>query len=549
MSAAVGPNGPFDDWARLKTLIWSRLLIVSLALPLGVGLRTGATAEAWEVVVVSLLVVGAVSALFWGGTLLRRGFGFQLGFHLGVDVALVTALAALTGGRSSQFVLFYPLVSIAGGVLGGLRGGFTGALGSCLGFIALPWVTGPVSAGAVQAGMAVVPRPEMLMAVLATVGVLAGFLGARVRNARQRLERASRELDRLRLDNDVILRHLTTGVITLDDTAAVAFLNPAAEEMLEVKLDGVRGRPVAVLPERLAPLRDALLAVLERRRPQHRGELRMVTSTSHPLPVGISTNVLTQEERVTGVVAVFQDLTEVREMEERARRNQTLAEVGALAAGIAHELRNGLNPISGSVECLQRELKLEGENAQLMELIATESQRLNRFVTDLLSYSRDREPVKQALDLNEQLSELCDGLTRDPRCRPGTQIRFLRGPAEAELLADREQLRQVWLNLGANALEAMDRGGTLTVRWLEVDAEHVAVEFIDSGPGIAAAHLPRVGQPFFTTKQGGTGLGLAIAQRIIERHGGTLRFESPPGHGTTARVTLPSGAVEMAQAA
>ena len=127
------------------------------------------------------------------------------------------------------------------------------------------------------------------------------------------------------------------------------------------------------------------------------------------------------EDGLTGVVAVFQDLTDVRDMERRVRRNETLAEVGALAAGIAHELRNGLNPISGSVECLQRELKLEGENAVLMQLIATECSRLNRFVTDLLSYSRERDLVPRPLALDEQLAELAETVARDPRCRDGVR--------------------------------------------------------------------------------------------------------------------------------
>jgi signal transduction histidine kinase len=206
-------------------------------------------------------------------------------------------------------------------------------------------------------------------------------------------------------------------------------------------------------------------------------------------------------------------------MERRARRNQTLAEVGALAAAIAHELRNGLNPISGSVECLQRELKLEGENAQLMELISTESARLNRFVTDLLGYARERDLVMETLDLDETLAELCETVGRDQ--------------------GDREQLRQVWLNLSINALEAMGPGGTMRVRCRTTETSLAVVEFEDTGSGIAAEDLPRVGQPFFTTKQGGTGLGLAIAQRIVERHGGTLVLDSTLGRGTVARVTLP----------
>jgi two-component system sensor histidine kinase PilS (NtrC family) len=267
------------------------------------------------------------------------------------------------------------------------------------------------------------------------------------------------------------------------------------------------------------------------------------------LPLGISTSLLMHDDMVTGVVAVFQDLTVVREMERQVRRHETLAEVGALAAGIAHELRNGLNPISGSVECLQRELRLEGENAVLMDLIATESARLNRFVTDLLAYSRERDLVVEPLDIDERLAELCDVVARDPRCRPGTTVRWQAGATRPWLKGDHEQLRQVWLNLATNALEAMGEGGTLVVRSLDGDGDKVVVEFIDDGPGIAAEDLPRVGQPFFTTKRGGTGLGLAIAQRIVERHGGTLTFESAPGRGTTARVTLPGATAPVALAA
>jgi two-component system, NtrC family, sensor histidine kinase PilS len=537
-----------EEWGRIKTLIWARLVVVAVALPLGLLLRPDATLESWRLLAGAMVAAGALSGALWAGTLLRRGFEVQIAVHLAVDVGLVSALAALTGGRESQFVLFYVLVAIAGGMLGGLRGGMTAAAAACSAFVALPWVAGAMDAGPYRS-VAVLPGPGLLVSVVASVGVLAGMLGGRVRHAREGLERASRELDRLRLDNDVILRHLTSGVITLDEDGAVAFLNPTAEELLEVRLAQVRGRLVEdALPERLRPLRTALLEVLERGRPQARGELRIRTSGGRSLPVGFSTNLLTQEERMTGVVAVFQDLTEVRDMEERARRNQTLAEVGALAAGIAHELRNGLNPISGSVEYLQRELKLEGESAQLLDLISTECVRLNRFVTDLLTFARDREPVKELLALNEQLGELCDGLMHDPRCRPGTRVGFEPGPESLMLQADREQLRQVWLNLGANALEAMEQGGTLTVRWLEVEPAQVAVEFIDNGPGIAAEDLPRVGQPFFTTKPRGTGLGLAIAMRIVELHGGSLAFESAPGRGTTARVTLP-GAVAAARAA
>jgi PAS domain S-box-containing protein len=552
-TASATSTRRFDDerWAALRTLVVARLVVAALAIPVGVLWWPGAGSDTSGLMTGAMVVVGAVSAVLALLVRWRRGFGLQVAVQLGVDVALITWLAAETGGRVSQFVPFFVLVAIAGGVLAGLRGGIAASVASCVAYLALPWieVNSPVAEGWTEpAGL---PQPGLLVALLAMVGALAGVLGSRARDARADLDRASRELVRVRFDHDVILRHLTSGVITVDAHGEIAYLNPAAEEVLGLSLAELRGRPVArSLPERLGPLRAQLMAALERRETRLRGELLVRGAAGKPLPVGISTNLLMHEGNVTGVVAVFQDLTEVREMEHRARRNQTLAEVGALAAGIAHELRNGLNPISGSVEFLQRELRPDGESAQLLELIGTECARLNRFVTDLLNYARERDIVKEPIDCSAGFIEITEALRRDVRCAPGARIVLDGEPAgEIVLHADREQLRQVWINLAINALEAVGDRGTLTVRWRLVEHGRVAVEFMDDGPGIPAEDLPRVGEPFFTTKRGGTGLGLAIAQRIVERHGGTLKIESEPGRGTAARVTLPDAAVELAAAA
>jgi signal transduction histidine kinase len=299
----------------------------------------------------------------------------------------------------------------------------------------------------------------------------------------------------------------------------------------------------------LLALRELVQDSRARGRGRTRVELEVTGANGRTLPLGASTNVLTHEGQLTGVVAVFSDLTDVRDMERRVRRNETLAEVGALAAGIAHELRNGLKPISGSVEVLQRDLKLEGESADLMNLIARESARLNKFVTDLLSYSRERDLALEPVTLDENLRELVNTLRLDPRRAAAVQVDFLAGPPELRISVDAEQMRQVWLNLAANALEALGERGTLTVTWVARGADQVAVEFRDNGPGIPPEDLRRVGEPFFTTKRGGTGLGLAIAQRIVERHGGVLTLESVAGHGTTARVMLPGLVAALAPAA
>lgn len=545
-----GSTPPRDRWQGLLTLVRARLTVATLALPIGVLTRPDLAEPAWWELWWSLLVVGVLSALFWLAARWRRGFGVQICAQLATDLALVTWMAALTGGRESQFVLFYALVVITGGVLGEFAGGLLAAAGACLAIQLLPLLAGALH-GVAGTATATLPPPGMLLAFLATMGVLAGFLGHRVHHAHAALERTAQELDRVRVDNDAILRHLASGVITVGESGVVAYVNPAAEQVLGLRATSARGQKLdAALPVRLSPLRSVIEDSLARRAPRARVEVTVKSATGAVLPLGISTNVLMHEGGMTGVVAVFQDLTEVREMERRVRRNETLAEVGSLAAVIAHEMRNGLNPISGSIEYLQRELKPQGESAVLMELINVECGRLNRFITDLLTYSRERDLALEPLDLNERLGELCEGLRHDARRPEAVTVQFEPARHATGIEGDREQLRQVWLNLAYNALEAMSgSGGRLRVSWNADDRRRAVVEFEDTGPGIAAEDLPHVGQPFFTTKKGGTGLGVAIAQRIVERHGGSLSFQSALGRGTVARVVLPGPGAAMARAA
>ncbi len=536
-----GPATGDHGWSALQHLVLGRLLVASLALPFGLLLRPEVTPRPVSLLWTALVVLGVLSALFALGARSRRAQAFQTYAQMAADLVLISWLAAWTGGRDSQFVLFYALVVITGGVLQRIPGGLFASAGACAGFLALPWLAARVTGAPASPGSEM-PKPELLVTFLTMVGVLSGVLGERVHRTRDDLERTARELDRVRVDNDVVLRHLATGVFTVDHDGIVGYLNPAAEQVLGTRAMETRGRHVSyALPERLGGLRDIVLETLRTQRGRARAELHLQGGAGKHLPVGVSTNVLMHEGVMTGVVAVFQDLTEVREMERRARRNETLAEVGALAAGIAHELRNGLKPISGSVEYLQRELALQGEEAQLMDLIARESARLNKFVTDLLSYSRERDLALEPVGLGDHLGELVSVLRHDPRRAAGVEVRLERGPDDVRVPLDREQMRQVWLNLAANALEAMGEQGTLVVRWASAP-DGVQVEFQDDGPGIAAADLPRVGEPFFTTKRGGTGLGLAIAQRIVERHGGVLTLESETGRGTTVRVHLPEAA-------
>jgi two-component system, NtrC family, sensor histidine kinase PilS len=315
LTAALANVG--DRWDRLKTLIRTRLLVATLAVPIGVLLAPRATPESWWVLWWSLLAVGVLSTLYWVGTLLRRGETAQLYIQLLLDLVMVTGLAALTGGRESQFILFFALIVIAGGLHERLTGGLMTAFGASAAYLALPWVA-PLL-GAAADGNA---RLDLRGAFLVMVGVLSGILGRRVHRTREHLERTARELNRVMVNNDLILRHLTSGVFTVDRTGIAAYLNPAGEEMLGLRREDIRGRWIQdALPDRLRPLRDALLTSLEQHQTRARAEIMVRTSAGSELPLGVSTSLLMHDAAVTGVVAVFQDLTAVREMARRARRN------------------------------------------------------------------------------------------------------------------------------------------------------------------------------------------------------------------------------------
>src|SRR6185436_19480901 len=232
--AGAGPERALG-WNALRQLVLGRILVASLALPSGLLLRPDVTSRPLTLLALALGAVGGVSIAWTLGGRLARGLRAQTAAQLGVDLALVTWLAAYTGGRGSQFVLFYALVVITGGVLGRVGGGLLAAAGACAGFLALPALAAPLG-GSDVAGDALV-KPELMVTFLTIVGVLAGVLGERVQRTAGDLERTERELDRVKVDNDAILRHLATGILVVDHAAAIDYLNPAAQQVLGVRAE------------------------------------------------------------------------------------------------------------------------------------------------------------------------------------------------------------------------------------------------------------------------------------------------------------------------
>jgi signal transduction histidine kinase len=252
------------------------------------------------------------------------------------------------------------------------------------------------------------------------------------------------------------------------------------------------------------------------------------------IPLGVSTTVLRgPDEETTGVVALFQDLTEVRRQEALSRRRDRLAAVGELAAGVAHEIRNSLLPISGSVQILAQEMKPEAEQAKLFEMVERETESIERFVSGLLRYSRSQELEMAAFDLGALAGELAD----ETRVSGGDALTVAVDGERAPAWGDAEQVRQALRNLVRNAVEAMDGRGTIVLRTGCDPGSGPWIEVLDTGPGIPEADRARIMEPFYTSKPGGTGLGLALVNRIVEDHEGRFQILEGPG-GARFRITL-----------
>lgn len=271
---------------------------------------------------------------------------------------------------------------------------------------------------------------------------------------------------------------------------------------------------------------------------ESRGEL-LLRGGKGEIPVGINTSVLRGNQGgVRGVIAVFQDLTEVKKLEEKMRKADRLAAVGQLSANVAHEIRNPLSSIRGSVEVLKGELKLEGEERKLMDLIIKESDRLNGILQDFLSFARPGKGRFKTLDLRDLAKEVAALLRRESvKPQMGT-IEAKSGDVPLLVRGDQDQLKQVLLNLGLNGLEALERGGWVRFEAIGSGNGKVRLAVRDNGRGISPSVREKIFQPFFSTKKGGTGLGLSIAERIVEEHGGQIEVQSQRGKGTTFFITL-----------
>jgi two-component system sensor histidine kinase PilS (NtrC family) len=496
------------------------------------------------------IIVAAVGLLtIFYALLLNRVENLRLFTYcqITVDIALATVIVYITGGTESYLHALYPLSVVGAAILLNKSGGFFAASVSSIAYGVLidmdfygmlPLKYKIIDNPAVPAWEDVLMTVSTNILAFFTVAYLTGYLAERTAKVERKLEEKEIDYEKLEALNRQIVGSITSGIMTLDEMGRITTFNREAGVVTGYTLRDVYYRDVKELfPGMLEKGKKAAQT-------GGRVEERYRKSTGEEIYLGFT--ISSGQGGEVDSIVIFQDLTRLKAMEEELRRDEKLKALGELSVGIAHEIRNPLASISGSIQMLREEVSLAGDSRKLMDIILRETERLNQLITDYLLFAKPARELKDSIDLGSLISETMEVFRNSP---DASSIRIdWRVDGTFRVLGDSRQLGQVFWNLFLNAAHAMSGGGVLTVSAAYVTAEtaraaapgeYVEVLVSDTGRGIPPEDLKRIFDPFFSTKDEGTGLGLAIVHRIIESHNGRLDVRSAPGSGTSFRILLP----------
>ena len=510
------------------------------------------------------LLIGVIYALniLWALTLKwAERYRWIVDIQLACDALIVSGFIVVTGGITSYFAAVYVLPIAAASSVQFRRGGMMIATLSAVLYIGIV-VTQYFGLGHVLGvpyfDLAGTLPPFRIVAyttglnvfLFFSIAFLSGSLADRLQRAGARLERASSEIADLQAFNQHVIDSLSSGLATTDRQGRILTFNRAAE--------AITGQPaVSVVGRRLEEVLDLPSSVvndLGRHSDLSRGrrlERSYRTRDGRMIEMGFTATPLQTPGGNAGLLFAFQDVTDIKKLERDARLRQRLAAVGEMAAGIAHEIRNPLASMSGSIQILRQELPLTEEQAQLMDIVLRESERLNDTIRSFLAYAKPQRFSIARMDVRRVLNDAAVLLRNSSEVLDGHVIDVSVPSTEVAFEADENQIRQIVWNLATNGLRAMRNGGRLTLG-ARVDpgedeaGDAVVVHVSDEGVGIPAEELDAIFQPFRGTFSKGTGLGLAIVHRIVSDYGGEIHVSSTPGKGTTVSVRLPVKAVAAA---
>jgi two-component system sensor histidine kinase PilS (NtrC family) len=498
----------------------------------------------------------AVSLGFIGSLRFVDRFPWLIDIHFAIDVMLVSAVVFLTGGVHSLFTILYMLPIVAASSMQFQRGGVQVAVFSTILFVGVVIAKYLHAAGfltlprgiSIDTAMPSVTVAQYSVALNAfgffVVAVLSGSLAERARIGEKQLEEATEEIADIQAFNQYVLDNLVSGLATADAENRLLTFNRSA--MLITGRSGAL--PIGQSAVEVLQLPAAFAAQITQdlaRVRSMRVDYQYKRDGGRIIEVGVSVAALPLPDGSCGFVYTFQDVTDVKRFEQTARLQQRLAAVGEMAAGIAHEIRNPLASMSGSMQMLKDELPLSADQAQLMDIVLKESERLNHTIKSFLAYARPQRFSMQQLDLRGVVEETAILLRNSPEVAESHRIEVEPSDQPVTIDADESQIRQIIWNLATNGLRAMPDGGTLRLSAV-AEATLAALCVEDEGVGIPPEEVEKIFQPFRGSFGKGTGLGLAIVHRIVTDYGGNIEVKPRPGGGTIFRVTFPAAAARPA---
>ncbi len=535
---------------KLWWLILGRLA-AALILMLVSALWTGGTSDQpWGKTVTVLSVLIYLTIFYSLAHRFTKTLAFQAWLQFTVDIFLVTWLVWNSNVVYSPYTALYIVIIAISSVFLGRLGALVTSVGSALFFTAsaLAAISGYGSnpAQALLAGSMsqTIQSVGLFDVAFFVVGLLSSRLAEFQAHSDTRLRAATQSLANLRAFHERIVESIRSGLITTDLQGRIFTFNAAAEEITGYKELDVRGQDASIIFGDLSDHIRSSMQVEGARSTAPRLEADCLTSEGMRLRLGFSISPLFSETgETTGTIITFQDLTHIRALEETSRRQDQLAAIGRMAASIAHEIRNPLAAMRGSIQMLRHEMTHESSQVELMEIILRESDRLNRIITDFLSYARPRVVSRSRVDMGNLLTQTFKLIKYSPEVdeRQVVETDIIEAPCEAD--ADPEQLQQVFWNLARNALQAMPQGGTLRATLTKNSNNRLRITFSDTGRGMTATQVEHLFEPFSSTT-GGTGLGLSIVYQIIRDHGGTINVSSREGQGTRITIELPAAEPE-----
>jgi two-component system sensor histidine kinase PilS (NtrC family) len=538
--------------AKLLWLIAGRAAVITLLLGSAILIRINVPgAFPIETFFVLIGITYALTAAYGAALKYFERYSWLVDVQLGCDAVIVSAIVYITGGVSSYFSSLYTLPIIAASTIQSRRGGMmVGVLSTLLyGGLVLAQYYG---AGffPVVTDYALLPPARVAMFTVGlnifgffAVAVLSGHLAENVRRAGEQLVETSNQLADLQAFSQHVIDSLTSGLATTDIDGRVLTFNRAAEAITRVTAADAVGRSIADVLQFPRDL-DGLFGAREGRPKLPRVEVAFTRQDSVDIELGLSTALLLTPRGETGFLFTFQDVTESRKQDREARVQQRLAAVGEMAAGIAHEIRNPLASMSGSIQILRQELPLTAEQSQLMDIVLRESDRLNETIRSFLAYAKPQRLSTARVDVRQIITDTACLLQNNAELSEAHQIDVDVPSEPAWYVADENQIRQVVWNLATNGVRAMPKGGKLRLSLARRDGDassqgEMVIRVEDQGVGIAPEELDGIFQPFRGAFERGTGLGLAIVHRIVSDYGGEVHVTSERGAGTRVEVTLP----------